>query len=423
MFTLPFLLAAGSLPLISGAPIASSLYTKSARAESSPSLNERSTSLTGIYAAVFGGDGLVSDGWPSISEWFSSFDDLFEANNDLMSSSCAQWGVDNNSDEENANLKKAINEVAESSGVDARYILSIVMQESVGCVRVQTTDNGVNNPGLMQSHNGKGSCNIDGTVQNPCPYSEIKQMIVDGVEGTTDGDGLKQLIAQEGGSDDATSYYKAARCYNSGSIASDGNLGQGIATHCYVSDVANRLLGWTSGTSSCDTSTVGDLESTNWTGSSSSGSGSSSASSSTSTSTSTSSATPEPTPVSSTVPEPTITSSAVPEPTTTSSSVPTQTPEPSPAQPTTTSSPVVPTPAASSTTIPSATPSASASSVPTYPYATSSCSEYYSVVDGDYCEKVESLYGITASQLRGWNSGLDEKCTNLWKGYKYCVKA
>ncbi|KAJ5281464.1 hypothetical protein N7478_006836 [Penicillium angulare] len=421
MFTLPFLLAAGSLPLISGAPIASSLYTKSARAESSPSLNERSTSLIGIYAAVFGGDGLVSDGWPSISEWFSSFDELFEANEDLMSSSCAQWDVANNSDEENANLKKAINEVAESSGVDARYILSIVMQESVGCVRVQTTDNGVNNPGLMQSHNGKGSCNIDGTVQNPCPYSEIKQMIVDGVEGTTDGDGLKQLIAQEGGSDDATSYYKAARCYNSGSIASDGNLGQGIATHCYVSDVANRLLGWTSGTSSCETNTVGDLESSNWTGSSSSGSGSSSASSSTSTSTS--SATPESTPVSSTVPEPTITSSAVPEPTTTSSSVPTQTPEPSPAQPTTTSSPVVPTPAASSTTIPSATPSASASSVPTYPYATSSCSEYYSVVDGDYCEKVESLYGITASQFRGWNSGLDEKCSNLWKGYKYCVKA
>ncbi|KAJ6085844.1 hypothetical protein N7486_010125 [Penicillium sp. IBT 16267x] len=405
MFILPFLLAAGSLPLISGAPIASYLYKKSANTESSPSLSERSSNL---YAAVFGGDGLVADGWPSISEWISTFDDMFESNLPVMSASCAQFGVADNSDDENANLKQAIQAVATSSGVDPRFILAIVMQESNGCVRVQTTDNGVVNPGLMQSHDGTGSCNKDGTVQNPCPYSEIHQMIVDGVEGTSAGDGLQQILAQEGGSS-ATDYYKAARVYNSGSVASDGNLGQGGATACYASDVANRLLGWSSGTSSCDAGTIGTLTGTTWTGSSSSsGSSTSAAASAVATSTSTSSTVPEPTAVSTTVPVATVT--------------PTETPAAAaPTAEATTSSIVEPTSAAATTTVPSA--SASASAVPIYPYATSSCTEYYAVVEGDYCEKVESQYGITASELMSWNSGLDESCTNLWKGYRYCVKA
>ncbi|KAJ6024342.1 hypothetical protein N7540_005139 [Penicillium herquei] len=422
MFILSFLLAAGSLPLISGAPIA----YKSAHAESSPSISKRSTD---VYQSVFGGIGTIPNGWPSIDEWSISFDDLFESNKAVMSDSCSQWDVANNSDDEIADIKTAIEAVAESSGVDARFILAIVMQESNGCVRVQTTDNGVTNPGLMQSHDGTGSCNTDGDVQDPCPYSEIHQMIVDGVEGTSSGDGLKALITQQGGSSTALSHYQAARCYNSGSVASDGNLGQGVATHCYVSDITNRILGWSSGTSDCDEDTIGDLTSSDWTASSSSGSGSSSSAVPSATTTSTSSVVPEPTVVSTAVPEPTTTSSPVP-------AVPTSTAEPSPAQatttaqpvaPTTTAQPVAPTPAATTTTstptVPSASSSASASSFPIYPYATSSCTAYASIVEGDYCELIESEYGITASQLLGWNSGLDEKCTNLWKGYRYCVSA
>ncbi|KAJ5718195.1 hypothetical protein N7488_003841 [Penicillium malachiteum] len=421
MFILPFLLAAGSLPLISGAPIASH-HHKSAHAnhaKSIPSISKRSTDA---YQAVFGGYGTITNGWPSIDEWPTSFDDLFESNKAVMSDSCSQWDVANNSDDEIADIKKAIEAVAESSGVDSRFILAIVMQESNGCVRVQTTDNGVTNPGLMQSHDGTGSCNTDGDVQDPCPYSEIHQMIVDGVEGTSSGDGLKALITQEGGSTTALSHYKAARCYNSGSVASDGNLGQGDATHCYVSDITNRILGWSSGTSDCDEDTIGDLTSSDWTASSSSGSGSSSSAVPSATTTSTS--------TSSVVPEPTVVTSAAPEPTTTSSPVPavaTSTAEPSPAQPTTTAQPVTPTPAATTTTPsatePSASASASASAFPIYPYATSSCTAYASIVEGDYCELIESEYGITASQLLGWNSGLDEKCSNLWKGYRYCVAA
>lgn len=131
------------------------------------------------------------------------------------------------------------------------------MEESNGCVRAPTTNGGVRNPGLMQSHDGIGTCN-DATVQNPCPSSEIIQMIQDGTSGTSSGDGLKQCLAETGASD-VSMYYKAARIYNSGSIDKSGNLGLGLATHCYASNIANRLTGWSSGSSGCDGGTVGDF--------------------------------------------------------------------------------------------------------------------------------------------------------------------
>jgi len=124
------------------------------------------------------------------------------------------------------------------------------MQESKGCVRAPTTNYGVTNPGLMQSHDGTGSCN-NGGVQDPCPQSEITQMITDGTTGTSSGDGLEQTMSQAG-SDDVSKYYKAARIYNSGSVASSGNLNDGIATHCYASDIANRLTGWVKAETLCN---------------------------------------------------------------------------------------------------------------------------------------------------------------------------
>lgn len=396
MFTLPLLLAAGSLPLISGAPIASSLLTS--KDESSHSLNQRSSNL---YAAVFGGNGLVSDGWPALDQWIQNFEDMFEDNKATMSESCAQWSVPNNSDDENTSIKNAINQVAESSGIDARFILSIVMQESNGCVRVHTTDNGVTNPGLMQSHDGTGSCNKDGNVQNPCPEEQIVQMIKDGVEGTSAGAGLKELVAQYGGSNDAASYYKAARAYNSGSVASDGNLGQGGATPCYSSDIANRLLGWATGSSSCNSNIVSTLLSSNWAGAGDSGSSSgSSGSSSGSSGSSTTSSTPAATTTAAPAPQTTTSAPAAPEPTTSSAPAPT-----------------------------SGSSSSGSSSGSTsgyygnYPKAVSSCQQYHTVASGDSCDQVTSKYSITASQLVSLNPGLDETCSNLWKGYGYCVKA
>ncbi|KAI9374438.1 hypothetical protein BJX61DRAFT_301949 [Aspergillus egyptiacus] len=361
MLAIPLiLLAAGSLPsLITGAPIPSSpwstIHTKTEETASH--------SLTKRAYNVLGGQGKIAEGWPSLDQWWPDFDDMFEANRDTMRQSCSQWNVPNNSDEEIDHISSAIQSVSDTTGVDPRFILAIVIQESNGCVRAPTTDNGVTNPGLMQSHNGVGSCNNNGQVLTPCPADQITQMIQDGTAGTAHGDGLQACLEQAGGAGDVSSYYRAARIYNSGSIAASGNLGQGIATHCYASDVANRLTGWATGPSSCQPGIIGNLQNV--------------------VETPPAIATPEPEPE--------------PEPTSTSTS----------------------TSPASST----ASASSSATPAPIYPYANPSCKEYYTVQTDDYCLKVESATGVSFAQLRELNTGLDKDCTNLWLGYQYCVKA
>lgn len=103
----------------------------------------------------------------------------------------------------------------------------------------------------MQSHDGAGSCNRNNVVQNPCPSSEIYQMIEDGTAGTSSGDGLKQCLA-EAGVTDVSKYYRAARIYNGGLGGYNAdNLGSGCCTLCYASDIANRLTGWDKGVSGC----------------------------------------------------------------------------------------------------------------------------------------------------------------------------
>ncbi|TKA32818.1 hypothetical protein B0A50_01043 [Salinomyces thailandicus] len=209
----------------------------------------------------FNGDGTEAAGWPAISDWVS-FDYMFDANRANMQASCAQWGVPNDSDDEIADMMDAILDIALATGVDARFILAIVMQESTGCVRVITTQYSHFNPGLMQSHNGTGTCNTnnaalglpgvvyDGTVQTPCPTSEITQMIEDGTAGTSSGDGLQQLLAEQPGTD-VSRFYRAARAYNGGSVDPSGDLGKGCCTLCYASDIANRLTGWVNAAHTC----------------------------------------------------------------------------------------------------------------------------------------------------------------------------
>ena len=162
-----------------------------------------------------------------------------------MFTSCEAFGVDDDSGPEVGAIWDSIEAVAADTGVDHRFILATIMQESGGCVRVPTTNYGVRNPGLMQDHNGDATCNSDitGEVDDPCPTSVITQMISDGTGGTNDGDGLANCINESGLSDDSD-FYRAARLYNSGSIDDSGNLEAGIATHCYSSDIANRLTGW-----------------------------------------------------------------------------------------------------------------------------------------------------------------------------------
>ena len=103
---------------------------------------------------------------------------------------------------------EAIQTAAQDSGVDARAILCIIMQESGGNVRVGNTScwQGVVNTGIVQTH--------DGARFNPGnPEGSIRQMVVDGTIGTSSGDGLKQCLEHRG-----WNYYVAFREYNSGAL-------------------------------------------------------------------------------------------------------------------------------------------------------------------------------------------------------------
>ncbi|KAF2768199.1 hypothetical protein EJ03DRAFT_274773, partial [Teratosphaeria nubilosa] len=209
---------------------------------------------------LYTGNGSTAAGWPAESHWAlftttqpSDLAYRFENNTPHMTAQCAAYNAPLNSDAENADTKTAILAISALTDVDPRFILAIIMQESWGCVRAPSTFGSVSNPGLMQSHDGRGSCNNGTVVQTPCPYSEIYQMALDGTNGTyTDpltagsgGDGLKQALAaqEENGYEGVQAYYRAARMYDGGSVANP-DLGLGCCTACYVSDVANRLTGW-----------------------------------------------------------------------------------------------------------------------------------------------------------------------------------
>ncbi|KAF7551901.1 hypothetical protein G7046_g7583 [Stylonectria norvegica] len=209
----------------------------------------KTTAISKRYAdsyTMYYGDGAAHNGWPSIDQW-GSFDQLWNSNMPILQNGCGwnNYGA-NNSPQEIADIKTAVNQASGESGIDARFIFATIIQESKGCVRAPTSGNGVVNPGLMQDHNGSGTC----AGVNPCPYSEILQMVRDGTEGTAFGDGLQQTYAkayagvQTG--EVGRSYLVAARWYNSGSVTwTNLNDGRG-STPCYVVDLANRLTGWTS---------------------------------------------------------------------------------------------------------------------------------------------------------------------------------
>ena len=204
---------------------------------------------------MYTGEGSESAGWPSMKDWVS-YGDMWKANSEYMKSSCSQFNVPNDSDEEISHIKSAIAAVARASKVDHRFILAVIMQESKGCVRVHTTSYSHANPGLMQSHEGEGTCNDDKThkVSTPCPQKTIEKMIAEGTGGTASGSGLAKLLNKAGGHN-AQTYYRAARLYNSGDNSlqqTDSKaLEKGIATHCYSSDVANRLTGWVKADTKC----------------------------------------------------------------------------------------------------------------------------------------------------------------------------
>ncbi|UKZ88828.1 uncharacterized protein TrAFT101_004562 [Trichoderma asperellum] len=201
---------------------------------------------------MYWGDGSTGAGWPAQSQWVS-FENMFNNYKNQMFAACGNLPTPqaNDSGPEVGAIWDGIQMAAAATGVDHRLILAVIMQESHGCVRVNTSNFGVRNPGLMQDHNGAATCNENGNVPNPCPSSTIYQMISEGTAGTNSGDGLANCI-NESGRNDVSAFYRAARIYNSGSISSTGQLQNGIATHCYASDIANRLTGWVNAPSQCN---------------------------------------------------------------------------------------------------------------------------------------------------------------------------
>jgi len=178
-----------------------------------------------------------------------------------MSRSCDTiYGVPNLSAREIQDVYDSINQVSHQTRVDHRFVLAVIMQETKGCARAKTSvspDGTVRNPGIMQDFKGPHTCNEDGKVQTPCPKAQILGMIQDGVVGPADIEGAHGLAidinlqADVEAIEFAEAYYRAARLYNSGVIDDSQDLGAGSATHCYASDIANRLTGWTDAESTC----------------------------------------------------------------------------------------------------------------------------------------------------------------------------
>jgi len=153
--------------------------------------------------------------FPPVSSWLT-FDRLWDRNKAVC---------EKNPDGKALIIHDDILRVAKETGVDARIILTVILQES-------TCSLSVPKPGLMQSHSGVGYTDD----------ASILQMIRDGTAGTyhkpDGGDGLKQLIQKY-------NVYGGLRAYNSGDLGLnvDDLSSASIGTPSYVSDVAKRLTG------------------------------------------------------------------------------------------------------------------------------------------------------------------------------------
>ncbi|KAL4867504.1 hypothetical protein BDV12DRAFT_209873 [Aspergillus spectabilis] len=73
------------------------------------------------------------------------------------------------------------------------------------------------------------------------------------------------------------------------------------------------------------------------------------------------------------------------------------------------------------TTTTTTTTSSASSNSPTMPGIVDNCNGFYKVSSGDNCGTIASKNGITEAQLKGWNTELNNECTNLWLDYYVCV--
>ncbi|KAM7193649.1 hypothetical protein V8F20_008286 [Naviculisporaceae sp. PSN 640] len=205
------------IPLIFASPVATG--------EAVESLSMLDTTLTARAAPQW-----ISGPWynfPATDTWLT-FDQLFELNkNSMVSTGNTRDDVDR--------IYVAIRDAA-TLGVDERVILAIIMQESHGNVGVITTTSpgGLPTAGIMQCSGCQGFPGTHGLSQD-----QITAMVRDGTQH------YKQNLINWGDKWTVETIYPALREYNSGSVNPD-NLSDGRgATASYVSDIAQRLQGWT----------------------------------------------------------------------------------------------------------------------------------------------------------------------------------
>ncbi|KAJ9617314.1 hypothetical protein H2200_001035 [Cladophialophora chaetospira] len=150
-----------------------------------------------VSYTTFKGDGSPTDGWPAMADWLS-WDSAWDNVKNYIGKRCSP-DITPNSDDDTQQLATFVLSTSADAQIDPRFYLALVMQASNGCVKGPQIDNAQ----LVTSLNEAGAASH---------------------------------------ADPAQAYYHAARMYESGA---DGMSSP--AASCYASDIANRLNGWSNG--------------------------------------------------------------------------------------------------------------------------------------------------------------------------------
>ncbi|KAK6840283.1 hypothetical protein PG990_007129 [Apiospora arundinis] len=168
------------------------------------------------------------DKFPAKSTW-KSFDELWKKNLPAMKTK-------GDTQQETEDIKSALKSVGKKYSIEDRVLLSIMMQESHGDVRAKTTYSQPDNlptGGLFQCWN------CPGFTSKPVTKAQITQMVEGGAKH------FKENLSHWGNTMDPKSVYPALREYNSGKVNPKDLSEAPQSTPSYVSDIAQRLGGWT----------------------------------------------------------------------------------------------------------------------------------------------------------------------------------
>lgn len=149
-----------------------------------------------VFYNQFKDDGSAEDSWPQMSDWLS-WDAQFGSLKNGLGKRCAN-DTTPNTNAETEELGKNILSTAAQIHTDPRFLLAMKMQTSNGCIRGPEVDNAALASALTEAGGGSTS--------------------------------------------DPEAYYQAAKIYSFSSNSSS-------PAACYASDIANRLRGWSNGSS------------------------------------------------------------------------------------------------------------------------------------------------------------------------------